>query len=117
MSEHSKGAARAPLCPHRISPRFYTTAGAAVATVGPKIYSCCSPTQNTARHSAVCEDGYRKLSAGQLCVSCEGGWSSGARVTLWLLVVAAPLALVALVVFLVGGPPAALQVRFRGGRG
>lgn len=67
--------------------------------------------------SAVCANGYRRMSAGQLCVSCEGGWSNSAKVALWLLVVAAPLALVALVVFLVGGPPAVLQVSFRRERG
>ncbi|CAN0176193.1 unnamed protein product, partial [Scytosiphon promiscuus] len=86
-----------------------TTAFAAASSVDYDETRYCVEGHKGA-YCAVCADGYRRLSAGQLCVSCEGGWSGSARAALWLLVVATPLALVALVVFLVGGPSAALQV-------
>lgn len=61
-------------------------------------------------YCAVCADRYRRISGGQLCVSCDGGWSGGARAAVWVLGAAAPVVLIVLVVFLVGGLAALSQV-------
>lgn len=63
-------------------------------------------------YCSVCAEGYRRLSGGQqLCVSCGGGWSRGARTALWVLGVLSPLLVLALMVFLVSGLAALTEVR------
>eukprot|EP00752_Nemacystus_decipiens_P008583 g7664.t1 len=64
-------------------------------------------------YCAVCAAGYRRISRGQLCVSCDGGWSGGARATVWVLGVVAPVLLGVLVVFLVGGVAAVAQIKHK----
>lgn len=63
-------------------------------------------------YCSVCADGYRRFSGQQLCISCAGGWSNGARGMLWVLGIASPLLLIVFVVFLIGGVPAVSQASY-----
>lgn len=57
-------------------------------------------------YCSLCADGYRRFSQGHLCYSCDGTWTSGASLVLWVLVSAVLmllLLLIVLVAFLEGG--------------
>lgn len=60
-------------------------------------------------YCSVCADGYQRFYGGQMCISCDGRWSSSARGILWVMGVAATVLLISLVAFLVGGVKAVSQ--------